>query len=417
METLHKRWLGLAQDEAKPVMSLLLLQLLSGAWILSQGSFFPIYLEEQSGYAPIAIASIIAIGQASGMVAGLLGGELSDTLGSKRVLVLGLFGGVVASLVFQTHLPLLVAVLWGLSGVAGSLQYLGGSSYLTRMADPQRLGVLSALYALSLTLGGALGGPAAGRLLDTAGFRLYGLVGLGLIALTVLLAVTLLPAQAIHGHGPGTNQARGSMLELAGRPVVRQLIALRFLPTIYYGMSVVFLPLMINHLAGNKTTVAIYSTASLIVASAAQLLTGRAADRFGHRWPTLIGYGSLIGAALGLAAFAGQLWGIIIFGILGTAVAWSLATLLFCLVADGVPRAEHGRTLGLLHATWNIAMMGGAVLGGALTRISAGLPFLAAGLLNSVSLVVALAFFAHLGREGAARAEAHAKELEPAMPQ
>jgi len=98
--------------------------------------------------------------------------------------------------------------------------------------------------------------------------------------------------------------------------------------------------------------------------------------------------------------------GVILFGILGNAVAWSLASLLFCLVSDGIPRAEHGRALGLLHATWNVAMMGGSVLGGALMRISAGLPFLAAGLLNSASLVVALAFFARLGREGEAGAEA-----------
>jgi len=402
MYTLHQRWRRLTQGEAKPVMSLLLLQLLSGAWILSQGSFFPIYLEEQLGYAPIAIAGVVAIGQASGMVAALFGGGLGDTLGSKRVWVLGLLGGAVASLVFQTQFPLLVAVLWGLSGMAGSLQYLGGSSYLTRMADPQRLGVLSALYALCLTLGGALGGPAAGWLLDTAGFGRYGLAGLGLVALTALLAATLLPAQAIDGRGPGASRAGGSMLELVGRPAVRLLIALRFLPTIYYGMSVVLIPLMINHLAGNKTTVAIYGTVSLIVASAAQLLTGRAADRFGHRWPALIGYGALIGAALGLAAFAEQLWGVFLFGILGNAVAWSVAALLFCLVSDGVPRAEHGRTFGLLHATWSIAMMSGSVLGGALTPISAGLPFLAAGLLNGISLVLAWAFFAHLGREGAA---------------
>jgi MFS family permease len=95
-------------------------------------------------------------------------------------------------------------------------------------------------------------------------------------------------------------------------------------------------------------------------------------------------------------------------------VAWSVATLLFCLVSDGVPRAEHGRTFGLLHATWSIAMMGGSVLGGALMSMSAGLPFLAAGLINSGSLVLAWAFFARLGRAGAVGADAHAKG--PATP-
>ncbi len=403
--TLRTRRTDPTQGGAGPVMALLLLQFLSGAWMLSQGSFFPIYLEERLHYAPVGIAGVIAIGQACGMLAALLGGGLTDALGSKRVLVLGLLGSFAASLVFQTTLPLLVAVLWGLSGIAVSMQTLGGSSYLTRMADPQRLGVFSALYALSLTLGGALGSPAAGRILDTAGFRLYGTCGLSLLAATALLAAILLPGQKTDGQGKGARQAFGSMLEMIKRPVVRLLVALRFLPTIYYGMCVVLVPLMINHLAGSKTTVAIYGTVSLIVASGAQLLAGRAADRFGHRRPTLIGYSALIVAALGLAATAGQLWGVFLFGILGLSVAWALAALLFCLVSDGVPRVEHGRAFGLLHATWSIAMMSGSLLGGALMRVAAGLPFLGAGLLNIASIVVALAFFAHLKREGTADAQ------------
>ncbi len=415
LEALRRRWQGLTPDGTGPSLALFLLQFLAGAWILSQMSFFPIYLEERLRYAPVAIAGVVAIGQASGMLAALLGGGLTDALGSKRVLALGLLGSVVASLVFQTSVPLLVAVLWGLAGTAGSLQTLGGSSYLTRMVDPRRLGVFSALYALSLTLGGALGSPVAGRILDTAGFHLYGLCGLGLLLVTALLAVTLLPGQKTDGQGKDARQALGSMLGMARRPVVRLLVALRFLPTIYYGMSVILIPLMINHLAGSKTTVAIYSTAGLIVASAAQLLAGRAADRFGHRWPTLIGYTALIVAALGLAATAGQLWGIFFFGILGLAVAWALAALLFCLVSDGVPRAEHGRAFGLLHATWSVAMMSGSMLGGTLTRVAVGLPFLIAGLLNIGSVAVALAFFAHLRGKGAGAADPQASEIGSAQ--
>ena len=413
-ETVRNKMPDLTYDAMRPVMSLLLVQLLAGAWTLSQMSFFSIYLEEQLRYTTVAIAGMVAVGQASGMVAALLGGGLSDTLGSKWVLVLGLLGSVVASLLFQTGLPLMIAVLWGLAGAAGSLQMLGGSSYLTRMADPRRLGFLSALYALSLTLGGALGSPAAGRILDTSGFRTYGLAGLSLVALTVVLAVVLLPNQARETHGQGASSTRDSMWDMTRRPVMRLLMALRFLPTIYYGMSLVLVPLMINHLAGNKTTVAIYVTVSLIMASIAQLLTGRAADRFGHRRPTLVGYGALIVAALGLAAFSNQLWGVFLFGVMGLAVAWSLAALMFCLVSDGVPKAEHGRAFGLLHATWSVAMIVGSLLGGALTRVATGLPFLVAGLLNIASVVVAMAFFAHLDRQTTVAAGVRAGELDVA---
>jgi MFS family permease len=400
MEMWQRGWRRLAAAPAWPMFSLLLIQFGGGAWILTQLAFLPIYLEERLHYAPIVIGMVIAIGQAAGMVAALLGGELTDTLGSKRVLAFGLLCGMVATLVFQTELPLLIAVLWGLAGVAGTMQTLGGSSYLTRATDPRRIGLFSAFYALSFMLGGALGNPLAGRLLDTAGFRTYGLVGLAVVGAMLLAATFLLPAQTSAAPGGAARRARGNLLELACRPEVRLLIGLRFLPTLYYGMALLLIPLQINHLAGNKTTVALYGTVSLVIASAAQLLAGRLADRFGHRWPTLICYGALIVAALGLALTFGQLWGVFVFGVLGLAAAWALATLIFCLVSDGVPRPEHGRAFGLLHATWSIAMIGGSVLGGGLTRIAAGLPFLVVGLANVASLALTLAFFAHLRRTG-----------------
>ena len=415
IETIRSRWRRVTRGDVWPAMPLLFIQFCTGAWILTQMSFFPIYLEEELFYAPMAIAIVIAIGQAAGLVAALLGGGLTDAWGSKRVLALGLLGSMIASLVFQTVLPVLVALLWGLAGVAASLQTLGGSSYLTRMASPQRLGFLSALFALSLTLGGALGSPLAGRLLDVAGFRLYGVVGPAALGITLLWAIVMLPAQTPDGQEQQRSRANSSMFDLTRRPLVRLLVGLRYLPTVYYGLSAVMIPLMINELAGNKSTVAIYSTVSLVVASISQLLAGRAADSYGHRWPTLIGYAALSFSALGLAVFAEQLWGVFLFGVLGNAVAWSLATLFFCLISDGVPRHEHGRAFGLLHATWSIAMISGALLGGALTHFAAGLPFLAASLLNSLSILLVLAFFRRLANERASAEGSPNQEPEAAL--
>ena len=371
------------------------MQVVSGAWILPQGAFFPIYLEELLHLSPFAIAAIVAAAQAAGLAAALVGGGLTDSLGSKRVLVIGLAGGAVASLVFQTQLPLLVTGLWCLGGMAGSLQTLGASSYLTRAVAPERLGLLSALFALSFTIGGAASNPAAGWLLDASGFGLFGLAGVIVLAAALLVQLTL-PAQS-----PGvtaTGAPAVTLLALTRRPLVQLLMGLRFLPTVFYGMATVLVPLMLNDLAGNKTTVAIYGTVSLMVASVAQLVAGRAADRYGHRLPTLIGYVTLIVASLGLAIFSHVLWGVFTFGVLGIAAAWALATLFFVLVSDGVPRAEHGRAFGLLHAVWSIAMIGGALLGGALTRMTPGLPFLVGGLLNGFSIVLTLAFFAQVQR-------------------
>ncbi len=408
-DMLRMRWGAWRRAPWAPAVPLLVAQLASGIWYMPQMAFFPIYLEERLGYAPLAISSLTSASQIAGSLAGVVGGVLSDALGSKWVLVLGLASAAVASLVFLTGAPALVAILWILSGLGVGFHTLGGSSYLTKVADRRYLGVLSAFYELNLTLGGALGNPAAGLVLEGRGFGAFGIALFGLTLATLVGTVLFVPRLAEAGtrrsaEGGGRERdwrhAWTGALALIGRPVVAMLLALRFLPTVCYGMMGVLIPLLINRIAGHKTTVALYGTASLVAASTAQLLAGRAADRFGRRWPTLLAFGTLIAAAIGLGLFSQRLWGVIAFGVLGNSAAWALSALMFCLVSDGAPKEEHGRVLGLLHGVWSLGMVAGAMLGGGLVVLAQGLPFFVAGVLNVASVVILLAFLARV-RAGA----------------
>jgi MFS family permease len=401
---LRQRWNAWRRAPWAPAVPLLVAQLVSGIWYMPQVAFFPIYLEEQLGYAPLAISSLVSASQIAGSLAGVVGGVLSDALGSKWVLILGLASAALASLVFVTGAPALVAVLWILSGLGVGFHTLGGSSYLTKVADRRYLGVLSAFYELNLTLGGALGNPAAGVILEARGFGAFGIALFGLTVATLVGSALFVPRLAeLHIRGSSPSSAGGEWrrtwagaLGLVGRPAVAMLLALRFLPTVCYGMMGVLIPLLIHRIAGHKTTVALYGTASLVAASTAQLVAGRAADRFGRRWPTLLSFATLIAAAIGLGLFSQRLWGVIAFGVLANSAAWALSALMFCLVADGVPKEEHGRVLGLLHGIWSLGMVAGAMLGGGLITVAPGLPFLVAALLNVGSLFILLAFLARV---------------------
>ena len=398
----QRRWTALVSAAWWPAVPVLAVQLVSGIWYMPQLSFFPIYLEEELLLAPVLISMLVSVGQVAGMVAGVVSGVLSDTLGSKWVLVLGLAGATVASTAFLTHSPGLVAALWVVNGMAVGFHTLGGSSYLTKVADARHLGVLSALYEFFLTFGGALGNPVAGLVLDTRGFGTLGLIAVILIGATTLGTVVLLPrlsrgrpAEDESGKGP----VSGS-LAVFRRPVVVLLILLRFLPTVYYGMAGLLVPLLINRMAGRKTVVAIYASTSLIVASLAQLAAGRAADRWGRRWPTLVAYGALIASGIGLAVTATQLWGVFLFGVLGNGAAWALSALMLCLVPDAVPADEYGRVLGVQHAAWSVGMIAGSMLGGTLVKFATGLPFITAALLNIASIVLTLTFFRRTAASG-----------------
>ena len=109
-------------------------------------------------------------------------------------------------------------------------------------------------------------------------------------------------------------------------------------------------------------------------------------------------------AGLGLFLGVGQIEALFVFGVLGIAAAWSLSTLMYLWVADGLPKAEHPATFGLLHAVWSLCMIGGSLLGGWLVRLTPGLPFLLVGLVNGVACVLIIVYYRRQAGEDRAQA-------------
>jgi MFS family permease len=332
------------------------------------------------------------------MIMALLGGGIATRLGSKWALAGGLALLGLSSLVFQVQWLGLVIVLWFLGGAGLALVSIGGSSSLTRLSEREVLGVLAAFYALSTTIGGAVGNPIAGVMIERFGFATFSWAAIAL-SVTMILAVTFLmrlPPGASATGGRSLGSIGSAIWAVARHPNMRFVVGLRSLPTIYYGMLTVHIPLLLNSVSGSKVTVAAYITTNLIVASIAQLLTGRAADRWGARRPSLVVYSLMILSGIGLAATSGTVWGLFVFGVLGIAAAWALSTLMFVWVNDGIPKGDHPATFGLLHAVWSLCMITGSVFGSWFSHTQPGLPFLLIGLLNGVALVLITRYYRKL---------------------
>ena len=385
-----------------PAGMLILAQVGSGLRDLPQSAFFLIYLQEQLGLAPVTISSVVAGAQMVGMVTALLGGAFTGKLGSKWTLVTGLALSGLGSLALQAPTLGLAALLWFIGGAGLALTTVGGASYLTRIGGRGGLGVLAAFYALSMTVGGALGNPLAGVLIERYGFGLYSWSSIVVSMVLILCVSFFMPALPDPLPEAGARRISwASGLAIARQTNTRMVVGLRMLATIFYGMLVVLIPLLINELSGSKALVAAYGTTNLVVASAAQLLAGRSADRWGARLPTLAAFSILILSGLGLASSAGTTAGLFGFGVLGIAAAWSLSTLMYVWVNDGISKADHPAAFGLLHAVWSLSMMTGSVLGGWLVTGGPGLPFLLGGLLNLTSIFLALVFYRRLAMQAA----------------
>jgi MFS family permease len=395
-----------------PAVLLICVQILSGMRDMPQLSFFLIYLQEQVHLSTVAISSVVAGAQIAGMLTALLGGAIAARLGSKWVLACGLTCSGLSSLALQVPLlPALVPVLWLFSGAGTALSAVGGASYLTRAGGRGELGVLAAFYVLSVTIGGAVGNPIAGMIIERYGFTAFSWFAIALSTGAVLIVALVMPN--LSQDGPAQPVSLGStwrgILATARQTNVQFVVGLRSLPTIFYGMLTVFIPLLLNDLTGSKVLVAAYGTTTLIVASSAQLLAGRSADRWGARRPTLVAYALIILSGIGLAVTAGTVWGLFVFGVLGNTAAWSLATLMYVWINDGVPKAEHPPTFGLLHAVWSISMITGSVVGGWFITALPGLPFLLGGLLNVGALVLILNYY----KRASVQAAVAARNLPP----
>jgi MFS family permease len=158
-------------------------------------------------------------------------------------------------------------------------------------------------------------------------------------------------------------------------------------------MAIVFVPLLLDAAGASKTTIALYATLSQIVASLAQIIVGRAADRWGAKRPTVATLSVLVASILGTGLFAEQLWGVFVFGTAGATAAWSLSTLLPTWVARVAKAEERGRVFGWVHLWWNVGMIAGSLLGGALFDAWKGLPFLVAGAINLASIALVFRFY------------------------
>jgi MFS family permease len=380
---------------SRPFTILLAVLFANGVLSAPARSLLPLYVE---GYLqqPLLLASWLrAIEMIMGGLFALVGGALCDRLGRKPTLVLGLTGPAVAGVAYLTGSPLLLCLFWLYAGLAFGLQSTGSQTYLMGAVQAGRLGIGTALFFLGNTLGNSLGNIYAGRVVDRYGFLTLAALVVAANSVITLVAAYALPALPVDRTVRGVPLRRVFLGygDLLRRREVQLLGIMRYLPTFYWGTATLLIPQLIFRLRAHSAAAALdYSAASLLVAAAVQLLTGRVLDRAGTRRPAAVAATAVTLCALGTAVWGHELWGLYVFGIAGAAAAWSLSTAMPPLINELAGPAEKGRLMALTHLLWSAGMLSGSVAGGALDAVGPSGPMLAfaiVGGLNLITVVVA----------------------------
>jgi MFS family permease len=367
---------------------LLAVQLATGLVLSPAFTFLPVFLKDL-GLSATLVSLVIALQRVVGLGSSMAGGVLLDSVGAKRTLVAGQVLYFAATLVFAARAPWPVALLWALSGLGMGPVTLSMTGYLIEKADPARLGLFTALLNWGITIGAVISSPLAGLLVDRSGWQ-------ALVPFTALPAVVLvlatafaLPRSARHAGLRPPGSAPGRPLLPSARSA--RLLALgRLLPTISYGMLLVFVPLLLKAAGVSNTVIALYATAINVGASLLQLAVGRIADRSGWKGPTLASLAALALGSLGIAVFHSHAWPVAACGTVAVSAAWALSALMPVQVTKHVPVAQHGRALGFINQSWYAAMILSGLAGGVLFDVWVGLPFLVGFLTAAAGVPVML---------------------------
>ncbi|MFO7172160.1 MAG: MFS transporter [Bacillota bacterium] len=329
-----------------------------------------------------------------------LWGRLSDRVGRRPVLIVGLLGYVVGQTLFglATQVWMLFAART-LAGILSAAALPTAMAYIADITPPEDrargMGLVGAAFGLGVVIGPAMGGALGQVSLSLPFFVSAGLAGAALVAVAAVLPESL-PA----GARTPREASRASRWSAFAWEV-----AALYGVTLALSMGMAGIELTFGFFAADRLgltprqTSWVFTVMGLVLAAVQGGLVGRLQRRWGEIRMELVG--------LALAALA-MVW----VALTRSPVA---ATCAIALLAAGMGIARpansalisrrattgQGTAIGLMDSFDSLGRIIGPVLGGSLYRRGLTLPFLSGAVLFAVALLLAAAWAAGAGPDPA----------------
>lgn len=360
----------------------------------------PFYAQD-FGATPLMIGFMVGVHPAMQLVFAPIWGRLSDRIGRRPILLVGLLGSGLSYLIFG-----LATGYWWLfasrvmAGIAGANVPVA-QAYIADSTDAANrtrgMGLVGAAFGL-----GFIAGPAIGGALSHFGYAVPGYFAAALSLSNAVAAYFYLPEslplQA--RRRIAERRARGLVgrlrmaVEFARRPAIGTLIGIFFLVTFVFAVFTTIFPLWLGAELGYSARHAGYLMAFLGLAMAIVQgrLLGPLASRLGERRLLVIGTSTLIGA-YALLPLADALWllcGTLVLVAFGTGLNWPSLTSLASQYAD---IDVQGAVLGVMQSMSSLGRMLGAVWAGwVFGAWQPAAPFLLSAAIMSLAAALAALF-------------------------
>lgn len=401
----------------------LLMTIIDGVILSGWQLFFNFYIL-QSGYSREFLGLVSSMPSASALVFGILVGRISDRIGRKPALMLGIIGATLCMLGEVTlKVPTLIVIAAFLSGIFNSLFLVSQAPLMMKLSGDENRTMLFSLNFGLQTISGAVGSVFAGQLpaLFGSAFGVSAHSGAAyqavLVTSLILGTTSLLPLWAMKepaGHsqpeGPAAaaKRATGGRSLIAGisRPVLG-LTARMTVPQVVIGFGAAILIPYMNVFfkdrfsIGDSTLGLFFSMSSLLI-GVGSLMVPHLSTRLGGKIRAII---VTQGASLGfllLAGFAPILW-MSALGFLLRAMLMNMAAPLysaFCM--ERSPAQHHGFVNSCLSLSWNVGWAVGPYVSGVVQQRYGFAPlFITTALLYGLAIVFTWVFFRRTEEEPA----------------
>jgi MFS family permease len=326
--------------------------------------FLMLYLTGRLGITPATAALMVSVLGAGSFFAQIIGGELSDRLGRRPVMMLSFFISPIAMLALGVvREPLFLVVAMFVLGFFMDLYRPAVSAAVVDLVPADKRTRAFGYIYWAINFGAALAPIAAGLLANVDYFLLF----LGDAITTAVFGVIVLTRVPETQAVEVAAAARVRMSARAGQalrdPMLLVFVLLSLFVGVIYSQGQVTLPI---DMAAKGLPPSDYGLAIAVNGALIVLITLKI-SRLAERWPRYVGMAAaalLLGVGFGLTQFAGSL-AFYAF----TVVVWTLGEVIGAAIAPTIvsemsPPPLRGLYQGIWGSSWGLAFFIGPALGG-----------------------------------------------------
>lgn len=416
LESTKRHYLDPLRSFNRAARLFLIMILIDGVIYSGWQLFFNFYML-QSGYTREFLGLVNSMPSAAGLIFGIPLGRLSDRIGRRISIIIGLaMSGVCMLAQITVHEPRLIAAMAFLNGTANMLFIVSQAPLMSRLSDPENRTLLFSLSFGLQTISGAVGALFAGQLPGFFGTMLKvsansAAAYQAVLIVSVLLGTTCIipmwmmheprsePAPGVADADPSVPPARrvGGKLPAGLAKATARMTA----PQVLIGFGAAILIPYINvffkdRFSISDSTLGLLFALSSLMIGIGSLLGPRLVTRLGGKIRAVVATqsGSLV--FLLLIGFAPYLWISSVAYLLRTTMMNMSSPLYSAFCMERTPEEHQGFVNSFLNLAWNVGWAVGPFLSGVVQERYGFRPlFISTAILYGLASWLIWKFFRH----------------------